>query len=417
MQLKLLVFDPKIAGISGDMILGALVDLGADSRLLCELAGIIENKLNHVKEASVNIEKVKRCGISCTRVDFKLKEKIDSEVSRPSKLKNNMLKVCGEIGLSSHVQAKALEIIDLLIEAESRIHGSTNVHFHELASADTIFDVVGSLALLSELGFISNNSKICSLPIATGIGDIETKHGLLSAPAPATLEIIRIKSIPFKVKKVFFELATPTGVAILASIADEFALSLPLMRIDGIGYGAGGRDLNELPNILRIFSGEAIEADVFGKVEIISILETNIDNVTGEQIGYLIGRLMNSGALDVQVIPSIGKKNRPFYIVKVLSKIEDRDRLLEVLMSETGSLGVRVIEVPRIVAERRIFKVEVEVMGKKFSVRVKRAWLLSGKVISVRPEYEDLRRIAAELNLPLRVVEQIVMEKLKSHKV
>jgi len=409
-MVRVLVFDPKIAGISGDMILGSLISLGANQSLLEKLAKVIENEIDYVEKAELEIVEVLRCEINATLVKLKLKEKIEAKHMDANKLKNYIVRVSEKLRLSDYLKNKAIEVLDLLAKAEATIHKSSKVHFHELASADTIFDIIGALMLLDNLGYMNNSCRIYSLPIATGIGEIKIKHGLLSAPAPATLELIRMKNIPFKVKNVNYELATPTGVAILASITHEFTSNLPVMRINRIGYGAGSRDLKEIPNVLRVFAGEIVEDK--GEMEVISIIETNVDHVTGEQIGYLINKLMENGALDVQVIPSIGKKNRPFYIIRVLSRLENRERLAEMLMIETGSLGVRLINIPRIIAKRSTSIVEVNVMGRKFRIRIKKAWLRNGRLISIKPEYEDLKKISIDTNLPLRDVEQIVMKQL-----
>jgi hypothetical protein len=280
------------------------------------------------------------------------------------------------------------------------VHGKNldEIHFHEVGASDAVADVIGSIYAYYSLDL--NQQKIIGLPIAVGGGVIETSHGMLPVPAPAVLEILRDTNIHGG--PVDSELATPTGCAIYAEICDELKEFVPQIKPKKVGYGAGRKDFDH-PNVLRI-----IETSDIGESDEIDVIETNIDHLTGEEIGYLFDRLLDAGASDVSITPIIMKKNRQGSMLKVICARKNREKLVEEIFMETGSLGIRISpNLHRGIAKREFVKKEFEIDGKTFEVTFKIGYL-NGEVISSRPEYEDLRKIAEKTNLPLRKVKEMV---------
>ena len=247
------------------------------------------------------------------------------------------------------------------------------------------------------------------MPVALGGGRISSMHGILSVPAPATLEIL--KNIPVFGGPVNHELTTPTGAALLVNMVDEFTNFYPLLTKKKIGYGAGKIQL-PFPNILRILDGTS-ELDR----DHVSILETNLDNVTGELMGHIFKVLLKYGAKDVSIIPTITKKNRPGHLLRVIAKPEDCDIISEVIIRETGTLGVRIIPyVHRNITSRKIIPVQLDINGKTVEIRIK-IGTIGNEIISIKPEYEDVLKVSDERELPLKDVmaaaKEVVMKDLK----
>ncbi len=401
----LLVFDPRIAGASGDMVIASLVDLGAPPKILEKLCNTIVEVVPSVKSASVRVEKVRRLGIPATRVVYEPEE--EHEHARDAiEVRRWIERVCDALGLEHTYRSLALRVFDTLVEAEARVHGEdpSHVHLHEVAASDTVFDIVGTVLLLKELGV--DLSSIYTLPPAVGSGYIRMAHGVFPAPAPAVVEIAKMKSIPIRQIPVDAELLTPTGIAILATIARVVDV-LPPMRIRSVGYGAGAADLKSVPNVLRVLLGDGAGIDL----EPIVVLETSVDDVDAEVLSYVTEKLFDEGALDVQVYTSYGKKGRVFYNIRVLAKLGSEEGLARILMKELGTLGVRVHRVERFVAERQIVPIEVEIFGIKKVVRVKIA-RVDGDIVRVKPEYEDVKAIARELGKPIRDIYREIMKRI-----
>jgi hypothetical protein len=239
---------------------------------------------------------------------------------------------------------------------------------------------------------------------------VPSAHGLLAVPGPATIEILRSQEIPWKGGPVEEELLTPTGAALLATLVDEFMPEFPLIRAKRVGYGAGKRDLT-LPNVLRTIAADTVPASEATKHgNRIVQLETNVDDVTGEVMGHLIEKLMQAGALDVSVLPALMKKGRAGFVIRAIAGAEEMELLAKVMMRETGSLGVRVFpSIHRLVAEREQRNVQVEISGRIYQSQVKVS-RMDGELLSVKPEYEDCKRIADETDQPLRTVIKKVEE-------
>jgi uncharacterized protein (TIGR00299 family) protein len=278
-----------------------------------------------------------------------------------------------------------------------------------VASLDTVFDIVGSIMLLEKNGFL--DGKIYSTPPVLGGGYANMEHGILSIPAPATLEIlckhnIKYSNPPYATE---FEHTTPTGIAILSNVVDEIVDNFPPMIPIKVGYGAGSKRLKEVPNILRVVEGKINKKNIEKNMV---VLETNVDDVSGEIIGNLFEKLLNEGAKEVFVVNGIGKKNRPTNIISVITNYAKSGELAKMLMDETGTLGIRIKEIDRIKAERTEKTYFININGKEFKFNVKISYI-DDKIINIKPEYEDAKKIAEELKIPLRKVLKMLDSELK----
>ena len=382
------------SGVSGDMILGALVEVGLEPPALsAALAG-----LNLGIE--VRVAKVKRGGFVATKVD------LVSPDQSPQRFLPQIEAIIDRANLSTSVKDRAKAIFRRLGAAEAKVHDLPieKVHFHEVGAADAIGDIVGAafgMEFLNVAGFTSR-----SVPV--GSGTIQCEHGEMPVPTPATAELL--KGVPIGASPITTELTTPTGAAILTSFVSEF-VQTPVMTIDKIGMGAGTKDFPGRPNVLRIFlgdSGSGKAASVPGiEAEPITVLETNLDQMTPEAIGYAIDRLWAAGALDVYLIPIQMKKFRPGVMLGVVCRPANREALESVIFRETGTLGIRCHDLTRAVLSRKISEVETR-WGR---VRVKAGGALGpGGAVTIAPEYEDCARIAREHAVPLREVVRVVMQ-------
>ena len=377
------------SGISGDMTLGALVDAGVD---LADLNQAIESL--GLPGCRLVAEAVKKNGFRATQVTVEYE---------PEHVHRHLADILGLIDASSVLSVpqgeSARRIFTRLAEAEAKVHGTTidKVHFHEVGAADSIADIVGAAVGFDLLGA----ERIVASAIPTGSGKIRIAHGECSVPAPATAELLR--GIPLAESSIECELTTPTGAAILATMVDSFG-PLPSMRIAGIGCGAGQRDLDRQPNLLRLIVGESIdstrsESDDSSGADEVWVLETNLDDTSGELIGYCTSLLWDAGALDVYTTGIQMKKNRPGVKLSVLCREREIRPVEAILFAETATLGVRRWPVSRHVLDRRPYQVQTE-WG---PIDGKIGWL-SGEPPRFSPEFESCRRVASERGVPLREV-------------
>ncbi|MCL4191557.1 MAG: nickel pincer cofactor biosynthesis protein LarC [Thermoguttaceae bacterium] len=368
------------SGISGDMTLGALVDAGVELARLNEAVQSLG-----LPGCRLVAQEVKKKGFRATQVT------VEYEPEHKHRHLHHIVAMIDQGRLTDRQKDLARRIFNRLAEAEARVHGTTieKVHFHEVGAADSIADIVGAAVGWDLLGA----DRLIISPVPTGTGRVRIAHGECSIPAPATAELLR--GVPLAESSVPFELTTPTGAAILAVLADGYG-PLPAMQIDRIGWGAGQRELENQPNVLRLFVGVAVET--FPADEI-WVLETNLDDVSGELIAYCTARLWEAGALDVYTTAIQMKKNRPGTKLTVLCQAAQVQPIEEIIFAETTSLGVRRWPASRHVLHRRPHQVQTE-WG---PVDGKLGWL-PGRTPRFSPEYEACRRIAAERGLPLHVV-------------
>lgn len=373
------------SGISGDMLLGALVDAGLPlDRLRTEL-----RKLD-LRGYQIEAEKTKRGGLSATKVTVALEE-----AAQPHRRLPDITSLIESSALDASDKQRAVAVFRRLAEAEATVHGvePDAIEFHEVGAVDAIVDIVGAVI---GLRLLEIEQLYCS-PLPAGGGWANSSHGRLPVPAPGTLALLANAGAPLSAgPDVDMELVTPTGAAIVATLA---RFERPAMVVRGVGYGAGSRQLEDRPNALRLWLGEAPHEHA-GKMVLI---ETNIDDMTPELLGYAQERLFATGAVDVWFTPIQMKKNRPGVLVSVICAVEQEAAITEVLLRETSTLGVRVRPIARHEAQRETFEFESSVGPA--AVKVKR---LPGRPPVASPEYEVCAKIARERNLPLMNVYRVV---------
>lgn len=398
------VIDCQVAGVSGDMILGALLDLGADSTRVVEAMKSVGDYLKECRDVEVTVRDVIRRGFRAKKVDVRADE---AGEMMGMDLIEATLKCIDSLGLSVEAKRFASNVINTLVSVEAKIHGRSvgEVHLHEAGSIDTPAEIVGAAVALDDLNLF-RETKIYSTPVAVGGGTFRFSHGTVSSPAPATLEILRSKGFPMIGGVIESELATPTGASLLVNLVHEATRFYPPLRPKAVGYGAGAKDFAEFPNVLRILVGEPLEYGLL--MDRIYVLETNLDDVSGELVGYAINRLLDEGARDVSVIPIFTKKNRPGQIIKVITDEARVERLSRVLIEETGTLGVRMYPCERRILHRESIPIKISIGGVEESVKVKVAEDSKGEIVQIKPEYDDAERVAAKTGKPLRKIMDLV---------
>ena len=365
------------SGISGDMALGSLLDAGADLDEVRALLGRVP-----LRGWELRCEPTLRGGIAATRAVVVVPDDVVVRTHR------HIAAMVTEARLPPRVASRSLAVFRALAEAEGRIHRRPpdQVHFHELGGYDTVVDVVGTAAALEVLEV----DEVVASAVATGTGTVRTAHGLLPNPSPATVELLR--GAATYGREIGTELTTPTGAALLAAIAVRFG-PMPPMTVGAVGYGAGSRDLAELPNCVQVLLGTPREEDA-GPGQHVVLLEANLDDATGEVLAHAVGSLLDAGAHDAWVTPVVMKKGRPGHVLSALADPALAHQVRQVMRAETGTLGVRASRLERWPAARE--QAEVEVDGHR--VRVK---LSAGRV---KVEQADAARAAAATGRPLREV-------------
>jgi uncharacterized protein (TIGR00299 family) protein len=373
------------SGISGDMTLGALVSIGVDSEAILE--GIASLGL----PVTVSFEQVRKGGFVAVQA------RVEAPPERKHRFLPEIEEILGRGKLTKPQRDLALRIFRRLAGAEAAVHGLPleRVHFHEVGALDSIADIAGAAIGIDLLGADCFTSR--SVP--TGSGMVNCEHGRMPIPAPATAELLR--SVPLAASNIKAELTTPTGAAILTTIVNEWR-DQPVMTVERIGHGAGRREFEEQPNLLRIFVGSAEDSAIADKVW---VLETNLDDIPAELIGYCYEQLLAAGALDVYSTPIFMKKNRPGVLLSVLTTEAAMPALEEILFRETTTFGVRRYPVDRRVLKRKPMTVETA-WG---PIQGKIGWR-AGHPPIFSPEYEDCARVAREHKVPLRDVYTAVLK-------
>jgi len=371
------------SGISGDMILAALIDLGVKLK-------DIEVNLKKIDLKGYKLQKkcVQRNGIA--GIQIKIVSKLKNKTSHPHRKFSDIKKIISNSNLSSIVKSNSIEIFKNIAKVEAQIHKTTieKIHFHEIGGIDSIVDIVGGVWAIESLKL----DKIYSSALNAGEGFVDCAHGRLPVPAPATLKLL--KGIPTFSSGVKKELTTPTGAAIIGFYADKFQ-SMPIMKILKDGYGAGERIVSSIPNLLRVILGEIEES---GSEKLVMI-ETNIDDMNPEIYDSVMESLFKLGAIDVFFSPIFMKKNRPATKISVLAEIFDRELLSKILLTETSSFGIRFYEVDRITLDR-----ELKPLKTSFGIIKIKVGRLDGKIIQATPEFEDCKNAARKNKIPVKNV-------------
>ena len=416
MARTVLYFDP-FNGVSGDMILGALLHLGLPlNHLEKELAKL------KLEEYRLVAQEVARQGLRGVNLQVQQRKTSQPdhhhhhhhhEHDHPehgSRSFTQIRRLIEESGLSPWVQKRSVNIFQRLGEAEAKVHETSldEVHFHEVGAVDSIVDIVGACIGFHYFGV----EQFLTAPLNLGGGTVTFSHGTWPVPTPATIELL--VDFPVYVGEVQGELTTPTGAAIVTTLVKQQGTS-PICRYHKWGFGSGDREFEEIPNMLRLLLGERLSPDDSGdthsdqawREEEVSLLEANIDDMDAETFGHCLELALERGALDAYCTPVQMKKSRPGVKLSVLCRQEDRERMAELIFKETTTLGIRWGDWQRWALDRETRQVETE-YGK---VRIK-IGRFRGKIVSVAPEYEDLKSIAQERDLPLKVVRQRVMNQI-----
>ena len=373
----MLAYYDCFSGISGDMSLGALIDAGVDlATLRADLASL------PVDHYTLSAEQLSDKGIAGTRFSVDL----DPTAEQPHRHLADILSIIDRSTLSRHVKDRASAVFRRLAEAEARVHGEPveHVHFHEVGAVDAIVDIVGTVRALEMLGV----TQVYASPLPTGTGTVKTAHGVLPVPAPATLELLRSANAPIVPSQAQAELVTPTGAALLTTLAE---FRQPPMRLRALGYGFGRKQL-PWANCVRLWIGDA---DSGASTDRISVLEANIDDSTPELLGAAMGRLLGAGALDVYFTPIQMKKNRPATKLTVLCGADQEQSLAATILRETTTLGVRIARAERLKADR--WQQSVSTQWGEVRVKVKE---FAGRRTAA-PEYDDCLRLADAAGVPV----------------
>ena len=402
-----LVIDGQIAGISGDMLLSSLVNLGANKSKVIDGAHHTENYLKDSKIKKIDFEKIVKYGTEATYLNLEVDE--SHHERKGLDIQECILLTSDKIGLSDTAKVFAKESVRSLLVAESKIHGEPieSVHFHEASSIDTAIDIIGTAIALDDLGIFSE--EITSTPIAVGGGSLSFSHGTVSNPASAILEIFRNSDIIIQGGQVKEELTTPTGASMITNLTTRCSEFYPPMKVRAIGYGAGKKDFNNFPNVLKIVRGESIHQY---SADTVQILETNLDDVSGEVIGHAIDRLMSNGAKDVTVTAAITKKNRPSNIISVICDSSSMNNLIDILIAETGTLGIRVRTSDRYVSPRVIVSTPITIRGRNFTVKCKIV-KNNDTIKHFKVESDDIKSIADALSVSFREASDLVSAEVK----
>ncbi|KAG2476706.1 MAG: putative nickel insertion protein [Nitrosopumilales archaeon] len=400
-----IVIDPQIAGISGDMLLSALVNLGADKSKIIDGIKTAEKFLDGSEIKKIDFESVKKHGTEATTLVLEVDEKVHERKGADIKkcIEDSMKKLT----LSEKAKNFAISSIDVLMQAESKIHGYPleSVHFHEASSIDTVVDIIGTAIALDDLKFFDDH--IVTSPVAVGGGTITFSHGTTSNPASAILEIFRNSNIIIYGGNAKEELTTPTGASLLVSLTNECSEFYPSLTVKSIGYGAGKKDFEGFSNVLKIVQG--IETNILVK-DSVKVLETNVDDVSGEILGNLIEKIMSKGAKDVTISYAITKKGRPTNLVSVICDSNSVHDIMNLLISETGTLGVRVRTSERFIVPRSLESIPVTIDGQNFTIHYKTA---NKDSKNFKLEFDDVKQISNLLNKSFRETGELIKFQVK----
>jgi pyridinium-3,5-bisthiocarboxylic acid mononucleotide nickel chelatase len=389
--MKILYFD-CFAGISGDMTIGALLDLGIDKKLFLD-------EISKLAIGGYKIEISRGSSNSITGTDFKvIIEEHDHSHGHVHRNLDDIKEIINSGDLSSNVKKLSISIFEKIAAAESEVHGVSidKIHFHEVGAVDSIIDIVGTAVCID----IIKPDKIISSPLHLGTGTVVCAHGDLPVPVPAVVKIL--KDTPVYSKGVKGELVTPTGAGIIKTIADDFR-EIPDMIIEKAGFGTGKRNYG-ITNALRVILGTLEDKVSELKPEKLVMVETNIDDMNPEGYSYIVPRFLEKGALDVFITNIIMKKGRPGVKLNILCRKEDREKFLSLMLEETTTLGARAYTLDRYCLERKVITINTE-----FGIVKVKAGLKNGKVFKVSPEYEECRKIAEKNSMSI----QFVYEKIK----
>jgi len=401
-----LVIDSQVAGVSGDMLLCGLVNIGANRSKIIDGIRSAESLCKGVKIKKIDFVEVKKNSLQATELLLEIDD--DTHERKGIEIKEIIEKSAEKLKISESAKTFAVKSIETLIHAESKIHGEPedSVHFHEAASFDTIVDLLGTAIALDDLGCFDDD--IVVTPVAIGGGTVTFSHGTSSNPAYAILEIFRESGIITVGGNVKDELTTPTGASMLVNLVKECSEFYPPMKIQSIGYGAGQKDFEGFSNVLKIVRGVA---STKLQLDTVKILETNVDDVSGEVLGNMIEKIMAHGAKDVTISSAITKKGRPTNLVSVICDSDTMNSIMDLLVTETGTLGVRVRTSERYIVPRAVKTLSVNIQGQSFDVRYKIRGLNNGSHFKI--ESDDIKEISGVLSISFKETEELLNQEIR----
>jgi len=401
-----LVIDSQVAGVSGDMLLCGLVNIGANRSKIIDGIRSAESLCKGVKIKKIDFVEVKKNSLQATELLLEIDD--DTHERKGIEIKEIIEKSAEKLKISESAKTFAVKTIETLIHAESKIHGEPedSVHFHEAASFDTVVDLLGTAIALDDLGCFDDD--IVVTPVAIGGGTVTFSHGTSSNPAYAILEIFRESGIITVGGIVKDELTTPTGASMLVNLVKECSEFYPPMKIQSIGYGAGQKDFEGFSNVLKIVRGVA---STKLQLDTVKILETNVDDVSGEVLGNMIEKIMAHGAKDVTISSAITKKGRPTNLVSVICDSDTMNSIMDLLVTETGTLGVRVRTSERYIVPRAVKTLSVNIQGQSFAVRYKTRDLNNGSHFKI--ESDDIKEISGVLSISFKETEELLNQEIR----
>lgn len=401
---RIAIFDSQITGISGDMILSSLIDAGANKNKVINAINACQDFLKGSKITATSFLKTTLNGISATIFQFEYKDTIHNR--KGMDMYRSLASCCNAVDLEQRSKTFVLESMKTLIEAEAAVHGEEfgSVRLHEASSVDTFADLIGCATALQDLRLFG--SRIFSTKIAIGSGTLSFSHGIVPNPSNAILEIFKNRPFTLVGGQGHGELTTPTGAAMLVNLTSESINHYPDFTPERTGYGAGRQKFDHVANILRLVIGKS---SLFNETNTdnVFVIETNVDDISGEIVGNLIEELVQLKLKDVAVIPVLSKKNRPAYLIRVISDHTQLSSVLDMLFKESGTGGIRVHEMQRYVIPRSGITISLDIHGSHFKVRAKITKDSTGKIITTKPEFEDVKVIASSIGIPLKTAMEL----------
>lgn len=381
---NILFIEPS-TGASGDMLIGALLDLGFSFDELREKLGLLS-----LDGYSMSAEKCDRSGIKATKFNVEVEHEHHHD-----RHFSDIRTMIEESRLSPWVKEKSIEAFRRLAEAEGKIHGQPpdHVHFHEVGAVDSIIDIVGTMIIMESF----RSMRVVSAAVNVGQGTLECQHGTYPVPGPAAAELLR--DVPVFTNKVTGELTTPTGATLLTTLVDEFGVR-PAMRMSATGYGAGTRKIPGAANVLRVSVGQTLAENMTSCDDQVMIIETTLDDITPQVYGYFQERILEAGALDVFATPIYMKKNRPAMRITCVCALEDVRRFAAIFFRETTTIGIRYT-----IANRMTLRREFEEVWTKYGPVSMKVSSFDGQPVNFFPEFEDCRRLAMQTGTPLKEIQ------------
>lgn len=415
--------DATDSGISGDMFLASLLELISNPIELIDELKELKNYLKGVKNIDIDLIKVKRNGIVVNQLKLDIEETKNARSTKS--MKSSLEDFLDEKEYSEAAKKYAINVLETLFHAEAEVHGDLieNIHLHELSSVDTLIDILGVTKALDQFGCFEENFIIYCSKIPLGAGKIKTAHGILPIPAPATVKILEKSNLVSESGPVESELVTPTGVALLSNLKPIYSKYPNEMILEKVVYSTGNKEFKDFSNILRIFYGKSSKSEnvslstfLYKYIEDVSVLETDVDDVSGELLGNFMNILETKQILDIQMIPSITKKNRPSHVIKILCRPENNFEIIDTIINELGTLGVRFNTIKRICIDRELIKSKITILEQDYEITYKISYFQTEnkkKIVNIKPEYENLKEISKISGLPVKDVLIYAQELLK----